>query len=126
MKFYEVQDYVTQLKSEPFIGIPTANQAFFDGLTPEAQAEMRRYWKDAIIPAGEWITERNASDMEKMKKDKPDLKFYELDDATIAKFKAQAETVYPQYTEVGGEGAAEVLDALLQDIENAKKALNIQ
>lgn len=126
MKFYEVQDYVTQLKSEPFIGIPTANQAFFDGLTPEAQTEMRRYWKDAIIPAGEWITARNASDMEKMKKDKPDLKFYELDDATIAEFKAQAETVYPQFTEIGGEGADEVLDALLKDIENAKKALNIQ
>jgi hypothetical protein len=49
-----------------------------------------------------------------------------LDDATIATFKAKAETVYPQYTKIGGEGSQEILDALLKDIEDAKKALNIQ
>jgi tripartite ATP-independent transporter DctP family solute receptor len=125
MKFYEVQDYVTQLKSEPFIGIPTANQKFFDGLPKEVQDEMRKFWRDAVIPAGEWITERNASDMEKMKAAKPSLKFYVLDDATITDFKAEAETVYPMYPEIGGEGADKVLDALLKDIANAKAALNI-
>jgi TRAP-type transport system periplasmic protein len=126
MKFYEVQDYLTQLKSEPFLGIPTVNQDFFDGLTKEAQQEMRKFWIDAIIPAGKWITERNASDGEKMKKAKPELKFTVLDDATIAAFKAKAETVYPQYTKIGGEGSQEILDALLKDIENAKKALGIK
>jgi TRAP-type transport system periplasmic protein len=126
MKFYEVQDYLTQLKSEPFIGIPTANQKFFDGLTKEAQAEMRKFWLDAIVPAGHWIEERNASDMEKMKAAKPSLKFHVLDDDTIAKFKVQAETVYPLYPKIGGEGAQQVLDAMLSDIENAKKALNIK
>jgi len=126
MKFYEVQDYVTQLKSEPFIGIPTVNQKFFNGLTQEAQDEMRKFWIDAIVPAGNWITERNKADMEKMKAAKPSLKFSVLDDATIAQFKAKAESVYPEYTKIGGEGAQEILDALLQDIANAKKALNIK
>jgi len=125
MKFYEVQNYVTQLKSEPFVGIPTVNQKFFDGLPEEVQQEMRRFWIDAIIPAGKWITERNAADKEKMMKAKPELKFTVLDDATIAQFKAKAETVYPMYTEIGGEGSQAMLDALLNDIENAKKALNI-
>lgn len=126
MKFYEVQDYLTQLKSEPFIGIPTVNQAFFDGLTKEAQEEMRKFWIEAIIPAGNWITERNASDLEKMKAAKPSLKVNVLDDATIATFKAKAETVYPQYPKIGGAGAEAILDAMLKDIENAKKALNIK
>jgi TRAP-type C4-dicarboxylate transport system substrate-binding protein len=126
MKFYEVQDYLTQLKSEPFIGIPTVNQAFFDGLTKEAQEEMRKFWVEAIVPAGNWITERNASDLEKMKAAKPSLKVNVLDDATIATFKAKAETVYPQYLKIGGAGAKAVLDAMLKDIENAKKALNIK
>ena len=126
MKFYEVQNYVTQLKSEPFIGIPTVNQEFFDGLTQEAQDEMRKFWIDAIVPAGNWISERNASDMEKMKKAKPALTFHVLDDATIAKFKAEAEKVYPKYPEIGGEGAQAVLDALLGDIANAKQALGIK
>lgn len=126
MKFYEVQNYLTQLKSEPFLGIPTVNQDFFDGLTKEAQQEMRKFWIDAIIPAGKWITARNASDGEKMKKAKASLKFNVLDDATIATFKARAETVYPQFTKIGGEGSQEILDALLKDIANAKKALGIK
>ncbi len=126
MKFYEVQDYVTQLKSEPFIGIPTANQEFFDGLPIAVQDEMRDYWINAIIPAGEWITERNESDMEKMKKDKPSLTFHVLDDEAIDEFKAKAKTVYPLYPEIGGEGADKVLDAMLSDIAKAKKALDIQ
>ena len=104
----------------------TVNQAFFDGLTPEAQAEMRKFWIDAIVPAGNWISQRNADDMEKMKKAKPSLKFHVLDDATIATFKAAAETVYPAYPEIGGEGAQAVLDALLGDIASAKKALGIK
>ncbi|MGD2270350.1 MAG: TRAP transporter substrate-binding protein DctP [Desulfobacterales bacterium] len=126
MKFYEVQDYVTQLKSEPFIGIPTANQKFFDNLPKEVQQEMRKFWIDAIIPAGKWITEKNAADKEKMKKAKPELTFTVLDTATIANFKERAETVYPKYTKIGGKGSQAMLDALLKDIENAKKALNIE
>jgi TRAP-type transport system periplasmic protein len=126
MKFYEVQDYLTQLKSEPFIGIPTVNEDFFDGLPKEVQDEMRKFWINAIVPAGNWITKRNAEDMEKMKAAKPSLKFHVLDDAAIAKFKAKAETVYPEYTKIGGDGAQAILDALLQDIANAKKALNIK
>ena len=126
MKFYEVQNYCTQLKSEPFVGIPTVNKKFFDNLPKDVQQEMRTFWIDAIIPAGKWITERNAGDMAKMKKAKPKLKFNELDDATIAEFKKKAETVYPKYTKIGGEGSQAILDVLLKDIENAKKALNIK
>jgi tripartite ATP-independent transporter DctP family solute receptor len=126
MKFYEVQNYATQLKSEPFLGIPTVNQKFFDGLTPEAQAEMRQFWIDAIVPAGKWIVERNASDMEKMKKAKPELTFTTLDDAAIAEFHALAKTVYPKFSEIGGEGADKVLEVLLKDIEDAKQALGVK
>ncbi len=126
MKFYEVQDFCTQLKSEPFLGIPTVNQEFFDGLPKEAQEEMRKFWVSSIIPAGKWIDERNASDKEKMKKAKPELKFTVLDDKAIAEFKAKAQTVYPKFTEIGGEGAQEILDALLADIEAAKKAVGVK
>jgi TRAP-type C4-dicarboxylate transport system substrate-binding protein len=126
MKFYEVQDFCTQLKSEPFVGIPTANKAFFEGLTKEAQQEMLNFWRGAILPAGKWIQERNASDMAKMKKAKPSLQFNVLDDEAIGQFKERAQTVYPKYKEIGGEGAEKILDALLKDIEAAKKALDIK
>ena len=126
MKFYEVQDYVTQLKSEPFLGIPTANKQFFDGLPEEVQQEMLRFWRESIIPAGKWIDERNASDMEKIKKARPEVKFTVLDDETIAEFKERAKTVYPKFVDIGGEGSEMILEALLNDIENAKKALGIK
>jgi tripartite ATP-independent transporter DctP family solute receptor len=126
MKFFEVQDYATQLKSEPFLGIPTVNQAFFESLTKDAQEEMRRFWVESIIPAGKWIDNRNQSDMEKMKKAKPNLKFTVLNDEAIEAFKARAETVYPKFTNIGGEGADEVLETLLTDIQNAKAAVGIE
>lgn len=126
MKFFEVQNYLTQLKSEPFLGIPAFNKDFFNSLTPAAQKEMIRWWRDAIIPAGKWIDDRNASDMKKMKKEKPELVFHTLDDAAVAQFKAQAESVYPTYVEIGGDGAQKMLDTMLQDIKDAKKALGIK
>lgn len=126
MKFYEVQDYITQLKSEPFLGIPTVNKQFFDSLPKDAQQEMLKFWHDSIIPAGKWIDKRNASDMEKIKKARPEVTFTVLDDAAVAKFKAEAETVYPEFVKIGGEGSQKILDALLKDIGNAQKALGIK
>ncbi|QJT09969.1 TRAP transporter substrate-binding protein DctP [Oceanidesulfovibrio marinus] len=126
MKFYEVQDYFTQLKNEPFIGIPTVNAEWFDSLTPEAQAEMRKFWADSIIPAGKWIMERNAADMEKIKEARPEVQFTTLEGEALAEFKAAAQTVYPKFVEIGGDGAQEVLDALLADVENAKAALGMK
>lgn len=125
MKFYEVQDYFTQLKNEPFIGIPTVNAQFFDSLTPEAQAEMRKFWTESIIPAGKWITKRNKADMEEIKKARPEVKFSTLSPEAIKEFKAAAETVYPEFVRLGGEGSQEVLDAFLKDIKDAKKALGM-
>jgi TRAP-type C4-dicarboxylate transport system substrate-binding protein len=126
MKFYEVQDYFTQLKSEPFLGIPTANLDFFESLPEEVQNEMLSFWQDSIIPAGNWIDERNASDKAKMMKAKPDAVFHEIDDAAVVQFEKRAETVYPKFEDIGGEGAGQILDALLKDIEDAKKALGIK
>jgi TRAP-type transport system periplasmic protein len=126
MKFHEVQNYLTQLRNEPFIGIPSYNKAFFDSLTPEAQAETLKFWSDQVIPAGEWIIKRNMSDKAKMLKEKPSLVFKTLDDAAIAEFKTQAKTIYPKYVEIGGDGAQDMLDTLLKDVENAKLALNIK
>jgi TRAP-type C4-dicarboxylate transport system substrate-binding protein len=125
MKFYEVQDYFVQLNSEPFIGIPTVNRRFFDRLPKKVQQEIRRYWIDAIIPAGRWIDERNATDLEKMKEARPSLKFHKLDDEAVALFADRAKTVYPLYQEIGGDGASEILEALLKDIASAKTALDI-
>ena len=126
MKFYEVQDYCTQLRNEPFLGIPTVNKEFFNSLPQNVQQEMFNFWQEHIAEAGEWIMARNESDKEKMKEDKPELEFNYLDDEAISAFQKQAKTVYPKFTKIGGEGSDQILEALLQDIEQAKEALNIE
>ena len=123
MKFFEVENYLTALGNEPFLGIPTVNKDFYDKLTPEAREEMKNFWVNAIIPAGEWITQKNADDLKKMQEARPALKVTTLDKDVTKEFKTAAKTVYPIYVENGGEGAQEVLDALLKDIENAKTAV---
>jgi TRAP-type transport system periplasmic protein len=126
MKFYEVQDYVTQLKSEPFIGIPTANQEFFDGL-PKGSPGRNAQILDRCHRSGrQWITGRNASDMEKMKAEKPSLKFHTLDERPLRNSRRRPKRSIRSTRKSGVKGAEKVLDALLKDIENAKKALNIE
>jgi len=126
MKFFEVQDYFTQIWAEPFLGIPTANKKFFDSLPKNAQEKMRQFWSDAMIPSAKWIDERNKEDMQKIKKQRPVVKFRKLSDEKIAAFKAEAEKVYPTFVKIGGEDAQKVLDTLLKDIQNAKKALGME
>jgi TRAP-type C4-dicarboxylate transport system substrate-binding protein len=126
MKFYEVQDYFTQIWAEPFLGIPTVNMQFFDMLPDSAQQKMKDYWANAIIPAGEWIDERNASDMEKIKEERPEVEFTYMTEEQIAPFRTAAKTVYPKFVELGGEDAQLVLETLLQDIAEAKEAVGVQ
>jgi tripartite ATP-independent transporter DctP family solute receptor len=126
MKFYEVQDYLTQIWSEPFVGIPTVNMQFFDSLPQDAQEKMRQFWADAVIPSAEWIDAKNKKELEQMLKDRPEIEVYRFTAEDIKPFKEQAKKVYSTYLNFGGEGAQEVLDTLLADIENAKKAVGVK
>jgi len=126
MKFFEVQDYFTQIWAEPFLGMPTVNMKLFDSLPKNAQEKMRQFWANAIIPAAKWIDKRNESDKGKIKKERPVIKIKELTDKEIKEFKVRAQTVYPKFVKIGGKDAQKVLDTLLKDVENAKKALGIK
>ena len=125
MKFYEVQDYITNLKNETIQGIPVVNKQFFEGLPKNVQQEITDFWWNQIIPAGKFFDDTDAVSATKIKKNKPNIKFNVLDDATIAAFRAKAEKAYPTFVEIGGEGSQEIIDALLRDIKNAKIALGI-
>ena len=126
MKFFEVTDYETLIWAEPFLGIPTVNMKFFDSLPKNAQDKMRQYWEDATLSSKKWTDGRNTGDKERIMKEKPSTTFTVLDEDKIAEFKAVAETVYPKYVEIGGDGSQELLDALLKDVASAKKALGIK
>jgi len=120
-----VQDYLTDIYAEPFTGIPTVNMQFFDSLPPEMQQEMRNWWIDAIIPAAEWIEARHEEDLAAMMAVRPEIVYHEIRGAEQEAFRELAMPVYDKFLEIGGPQAEEILEALLNDIENAKAALGI-
>lgn len=126
MKFFEVTDFFTQTYAEAYLGIPTMNKAKFDRLPKNAQDKMRAFWAKATIDSAKWIEERNKADMEKIKKERPVIKFTELDDAKVAEFSDIARANYEKFDAIGGPDAKLVREALLSDIANAKKELGIE
>lgn len=126
MKFYEVTDYFTLTYAEAYLGIPTMNKAKYDALPENARRKMHAFWEEATITSAEWIRQRNQADMEKIKKERPEITFTELDDEKIQEFKSIAEANYSQFDAIGGPDAKLVRDALLSDIAAAKKELGIK
>ena len=125
MKFFEVTDFFTLTFAEAYLGIPTMNKAKFDALPKNAQKKMREFWEEATISSAKWIQDRNKEDMEKIKKERPVIKFTELSDEKIQEFKTIAESNYSKFEAIGGPDAKRVKDTLLKDIAAAKKTLGI-
>jgi TRAP-type transport system periplasmic protein len=125
MKFFEVTDYFIKMYNEAYMGIPTINARVFDSLPKNAQEKMRKFWADSALASARWIEARNAEDMKKIKAEKPGIEFYEFTDAQIDEMKKISKANYKNFVEIGGPEAQAALDTLLQDLEDAKKALGI-
>jgi TRAP-type C4-dicarboxylate transport system substrate-binding protein len=126
MGFYEVADHFVQLWAEPFLGIPAVNKTFFESLPADYQDMIKNHWLDKIASSAEWVQEKNDALQEEIAKTRPQVTFTEFNDDQIAELRELAKTrVYPNFPEVGGKDSAAILDALLADIEKAKKALGM-
>jgi TRAP-type C4-dicarboxylate transport system substrate-binding protein len=120
MGFYEVADHFVQLWAEPFLGIPAVNKAFFESLPKEYQDMIKNYWLDKIKPSAAWVDANNERMRKNIESSRPSVTFTEFNDDQIAHLRNLAATkVYPNFPEVGGAGSAEILKALLADIEKA-------
>ncbi|MCG6892477.1 MAG: TRAP transporter substrate-binding protein DctP [Desulfobacteraceae bacterium] len=121
MKFYEVQNYMIKANQLPFIGTFAANYAFIKELPPD----IRSLIDAAVKGANEYIFDLEPKlndDRRRMIMDaKPSMTYIELTDEEIAAFKEKAKPLREKFLKMGGEGAREVLDAVLKDIEWAKK-----
>jgi TRAP-type C4-dicarboxylate transport system substrate-binding protein len=121
MKFYEVQNHMINARQLPFIATFVANHGFIERLP----AELRAVIGEAVEGANEFIFDfeagLNAQRKQMILDAKPSMQYIELTDAEIAVFRQRSMKLREKYLEMGGEGAAEVLDAVIQDIEWAKK-----
>ncbi|MFZ0241189.1 MAG: TRAP transporter substrate-binding protein DctP [Desulfobacterales bacterium] len=121
MKFYEVQDYMIKARQLPFISTFAANHAFIAALPQE----IRVLIDEAVESANDYIFELEPRLNEKRKQmimeAKPTMQYIELTEDEIEAFKKTSEPLRQKYLEMGGEGAAEVLEAVKKDIERASK-----
>lgn len=121
MKFYEVQDYMIKANQLPFIGTFVANHEYIKALPTNIRAII----DEAIEGANEYIFDfepkLNEKRLQMIMKAKPSMKYIELRDEEIGAFKEKAKPLRQKYLKMGGEGAGEVLGAVLNDIEWAQK-----
>jgi TRAP-type C4-dicarboxylate transport system substrate-binding protein len=121
MKFYEVQDYMINAKQLPFIATFVANHDFLAGLP----ADIRVLVEDAVEGANEFIfdyeAQLNRQRKQMIMEAKPSMQYIELTEDEIRAFKQKAEALQQKYLEMGGKGAAEVLDAVIRDKAWAEK-----
>ncbi|MGD2098613.1 MAG: TRAP transporter substrate-binding protein DctP [Desulfobacterales bacterium] len=121
MKFYEVQEYLIKANQLPFISTFAANQEFIKGLPQD----IRIIINDAIEGANETIFDYEPELNKKRRKmildAKPSITYIELTEAEINAFKEKSKKLRHKYLEMGGEGAKEVLDAVIKDLSWAKK-----
>jgi TRAP-type C4-dicarboxylate transport system substrate-binding protein len=121
MKFYEVQEYMIKADQLPFIGTFAANHAFIKSV-PE---NIRALIDDAIEGANEYIYDfepkLNEQRKQMIMRAKPSMKYIELTNEEIAAFREKAKPLRQKFLKMGGEGAKEVLDAVLKDIKWAEE-----
>jgi len=121
MKFYEVQDYMIKANQLPFICTFAANHAFFK----ELPGDIRALIDEAIESADEHIFDLepklNQERKQMIMRTKPSMQYIELTDEEIAVFREKAKPLRQKYLKMGGEGAKEVLDAVIKDIKWAEE-----
>jgi TRAP-type C4-dicarboxylate transport system substrate-binding protein len=125
MGFYEVQDYITNLWNELFMVTPVVNLDLYESLPEDIQEILVDSCLELIEPMTNWSFENNKKIGEEIKEAKPSITLYELTEEEVMPFKELAwqEGGGPveAYLNIGGAGAQEILDALLEDIEAAQK-----
>lgn len=121
MKFYEVQDYMIKAKQLPFIATFAANRDFIRGLPEEMRALIRAAVQGANDHIFELEPRLNAERFQMIMKAKPSMQYIELTEAEMEVFRERAKPLREKYLEMGGDGAREVLDAVLKDKEWAEK-----
>jgi TRAP-type C4-dicarboxylate transport system substrate-binding protein len=121
MKFYEVQDFMIKANQLPFIGTFAANHDFIKGLPQN----IRTMIDNAIEEANEYIFDfepkLNEQRKQMIMESKPSMQYIELTDEEIAVFREKAKPLRQKYLKMGGEGAEEVLNAVIKDIMWAKE-----
>ena len=120
-KLYEVSEVITDIGHNIFTTAVMANKRFFDSLSKEN----KKLVKNASEYAFNYILDYQKSIIkkakEKIKKDKPSIKFVTLTDEQREPFRKGAQKVYKKFVELTGKSGEKILNQMLEDLKEASK-----
>lgn len=132
-KWHEVQDYLMFPGQQPYVGTVSTNSKWFNKLSAEKQAMVEKAIKAADQAAYDYQLKINKENMDKILKDRPDMKVVVLNEEERARFKELSKSLHNTYYDVvenaytgdnkagAREGAKAILEKLIQEVEDASK-----
>jgi len=130
-KWHEVQDYLMFPGQQPYVGTFSTNNKWYNGLSADKQAMIQKATKAADKAAYEYQLKINQENMEKIRKERPDLKVVVLNDEERARFKELSKGLHQTYYDVvanaydsaeqdaARDGAKQILTSLIAEVEAA-------
>jgi len=133
-KWHEVQSHLIFPGQQPYVGTVSTNHAWFNNLSPEKQAMIKRASVVAEKAAFEYQTRINSENMERIMQEQPSMQVVVLNEEERGRFRKLAESLHETYYSVvenaydGSEKAAareraqHILESLIEEVEKAKKS----
>ena len=123
MHFYEVGKYILNRYNEAFMASPIINAKLLDSLPEDLQKIVIDAGFDLVEPMTRWSYGDEERIMGEIKKAKPSINISTLTSEEIEPLRElawQESGPASTYLEIGGKGAQEILNALLDDIKTAQ------
>lgn len=130
-KWHEVQDYLMFPGQQPYVGTVSTNSKWFNGLSAEKQAMVRKAIAVAEQAAHDYQLRINSENMDKIMAERPNMQIVTLTEEERARFKELSQTLHETYYNVvenaydDGEkakaraGAKKILENLIQEVKDA-------
>ncbi|EAQ66654.1 putative C4-dicarboxylate-binding periplasmic protein DctP [Marinomonas sp. MED121] len=130
-KWHEVQDYLMLPGQQPYVGTVSTNSKWFNGLSSDKQAMVRKAIKVAEQAAHDYQLKINAENMKKIMAERPDMQVVTLNADERARFKALSTNLHETYYNVvenayqasdkaeARAGAKKILQSLIKEVNDA-------
>ncbi len=130
-KWHEVQDYLMFPGQQPYVGTVSTNSKWFNALSEEKQAMVRKAITVAEQAAHDYQLEINRENMAKIQTERPDLEVVILNDDERSRFKDLSAALHETFYNVvenayaeseksdARENAKGILESLIQEVKDA-------
>ena len=125
-KFYEVSDYLYQPYTQIYMNMPVANLEWWDSLDDDLRNFVTNFMISEIPSMASWVEDKEKQAVDKILKEKPEMVIHEFTEKERAPFVELVAPTHEIFVDFVGDGAKELLDAFIRDVDNAKQDLGLK